>query len=71
MSCTVCYGYPNCPVCTPEADPCQECGGSGNIHEVSFDAGDTWEEVDNFDEIVETDEVLKHRGKCENCDGKG
>lgn len=56
MSCTVCWGYPGCPVCSPEPVmiECPECNGSGyNIY------------YEGMGEVVEECECCKGEGMIE------
>lgn len=48
MSCDICHGYPNCPVCGYEDDIdiiCPECGGDMEINDSGRYKGKDWDNL--------------------------
>lgn len=71
--CTVCNGYPGCPVCTevPDEVPCPECGGSGKERYYRYiEDNDDWEEVSQaiYDTLPDGE---RESDPCPYCQGSG
>lgn len=67
MSCYICHGMPNCPVCAPdvETEICMSCHGEGMIY---FDTDG--KEMD-YNEWKKLPEDERMSDKCDVCGGEG
>lgn len=67
MSCDICHGMPNCPVCTPEVETeiCMRCQGEGMIY---FDTDGKEMDYTEWEDLPEDDRMSE---KCDVCGGEG